>query len=543
MSDEVKTKQRLRFSLRALLFGTTVAGILVAIGADRLREYLNERSRVVPAVFDVRTGKNLLWSAKAGSQSFVGPIVHRNHVYVGTNNEAGYIKRYPNHVDLGVLLCFDAADGKLLWQASNKKLVTGRVHDWPLLGITSTPAFEGDRLWYVTNRCEVVCLDTEGFHDGEDDGDPFELRTKPGSLEADTVWKLDMMNELGVRPHNMSASSPCLVGDKLFLVTGNGVDESHVNIKDAHPPSFIALDKRTGKLLWSDASPGINILHGQWGSPTYGVIRGVPQVIFPGGDGWLYSFDPDGNADGSSKLLWKFDCNPKDSVWKLGGAGTRNNLIAAPTIHNNLVYMTVGQNPEHGEGPGRVVCIDPTKRGDVSSELVFNKNSPNQPIPHKRLQACDKTAGDFTRPNPNSALVWEYTGTDLDGDGKSSFDEEMHRSLSWIVIKDDLLFVTDFSGLFHCLDAKTGRAHWTYDLFAHCYSTPVLSADHVFVTDEDGDIDVFAISSDPKIAFPGNNPVASTMLLSSAYATPMIHKNVLYLQSQDTVYAIADPSQ
>jgi hypothetical protein len=34
----------------------------------------------------------------------------------------------------------------------------------------STPAVDGDRLWYVTNRGEVVCLDTAGFADGEDDG-------------------------------------------------------------------------------------------------------------------------------------------------------------------------------------------------------------------------------------------------------------------------------------------------------------------------------------------------------------------------------------
>ncbi len=537
-----KHKRRIRFSLRALMIGFAVVSVLVAIGVKRLREYLNTRGRVVPIVFDIKSGKNIRWMAKAGSQSYMGPVAHHDKVYVGTNNGAGYVARYPATVDLGVLLCFDAANGRLLWQASSEKLRTGRVHDWPLQGIASTPAFENDRLWYVTNRCEVVCLDTEGYYDGEDDGDSFELQGIPESNEADTVWKYDMMGELGVSPHNMSASSPCLAGNKVFVVTGNALDESHINLPNEQAPSFIALDKDTGSLLWSDASPGNNILHGQWSSPAYGVIRGVPQVIFPGGDGWLYSFDPEGNVDGSSKLLWKFDCNPKDSVWRMGGRGIRSNLIAAPTIHNDLVYMTVGEDPEHGEGPGRVWCIDPSKRGDVSPELVFSTDSPNQPIPHKRLQACDRGVGDFTRPNPNSAAVWEYTGTDLDSDGNLSFDEQMHRSLSWIVIEKDLLFVTDFSGLVHCIDIKNGQAHWTYDLLAMCWSTPVISADHIFVTDEDGDVDVFAISSDPNIAFPGNTPIASSSTWSSAYATPMIDKNVLYVLSKDTVYAISDPS-
>ena len=76
------------------------------------------------------------------------------------------------------------------------------------------------------------------------------------------------------------------------------------------------MDKNTGRVLWSDNSPGENILHGQWSSPAYGVLGGVPQVIFGGGDGWLYSFDPQGQ-DGKSKLLWKFDCNPKDAAFSL----------------------------------------------------------------------------------------------------------------------------------------------------------------------------------------------------------------------------------
>ena len=43
------------------------------------------------------------------------------------------------------------------------------------------------------------------------------------------------------------------------------------------------------------------------------MLGGVPQVIFGGGDGWLYSFAPEGDGKGNAKLLWKFDCNPKTS--------------------------------------------------------------------------------------------------------------------------------------------------------------------------------------------------------------------------------------
>src|SRR5262249_53306790 len=39
-----------------------------------------------------------------------------------------------------------------------------------LQGVCAAPLVEGERLWYVTNRGEVVCLDTKGFYDNEDDG-------------------------------------------------------------------------------------------------------------------------------------------------------------------------------------------------------------------------------------------------------------------------------------------------------------------------------------------------------------------------------------
>jgi len=132
-------------------------------------------------------------------------------IYVGTNNGGGRLDRYPSDVDLGCLLCFRESDGQFLWQHSSEKLSTGRVHDWPLQGICCAPLVEGDRLWFVTSRGEVVCLDTEGFADGENDG-PFTDETNPTGNEADAVWYLDMMRELGISQHNMCSCSVTSAG-------------------------------------------------------------------------------------------------------------------------------------------------------------------------------------------------------------------------------------------------------------------------------------------------------------------------------------------
>ncbi len=490
------------------------------------------------------TAENIKWASQLGSQSYGNPVVANGKVYVGSNNGAAYLKRYPAEVDLGALLCFDEKDGKFLWQDSSEKLPTGRVHDWPLQGICAAPIVEGDRVWYVTSRGEVKCLDAEGFLDGENDGeikDEKEAALKKNaqaeweeSKEADVIWNLDMMKELGVSQHNMCSCSLTAAGDVLFVCTANGVDEGHINLPAPFAPSFIAVDKNTGKVLWTDNTPGVNVLHGQWSSPAYAVINEQPQIIFGAGDGWVYSFDPRGES-GKPKLLWKFDCNPKKSKYTLGGRADRNHLIGTPVVYDGKVYIGVGEDPEHGEGVGHLWCIDPNKRGDVSPELVFNSADPMKQIAHKRNQASVEEDGDFTRPNPNTAAVWHYEGQDLNGDGKLKFEESMHRTCGTVAIKDDILVVADFSGLVHCLDAKTGKLHWTHDMLAASWASPLIADGKVYLGDEDGEVTVFKLS-------PKKEVLAEVNMGSAVYSTPIVANGVLYIASKNMLFAIVPPA-
>ena len=510
--------------------------------------------------FDYRTGKwdptnakNIKWVSRLGSQSYGNAVVADGQIYVGTNNSGGWLKRYPAKVDLGCLLCFDSKTGDFLWQHSSEKLPSGRVHDWPLQGICCAPLVEGDRLWFVTSRGEVRCLDTKGFYDGENDG-PFleeEKILKESETidhlkhEADVVWSYDMMAEMGISQHNMCSCSVISAGDILLVNSSNGVDVEHNYIPAPEAPSFFAMDKTTGKVLWTDNSPGLNILHGQWSSPTYAVLGGQPQAIFAGGDGWVYSFDPKGTKDGKSKLLWKFDANPKTSFWELGGRGTRNNIIATPVIYEGRVYVAVGQDPEHGEGIGHLWCIDPTKRGDVSPDLAYNASAPRTVIAPKRVQAVVPEEGDLTRPNPNSAAIWQYSSFDQNGDGEVDFEETMHRSCGTVAIRDDILYIADFSGLFHCLDAETGKVHWTYDMLAASWGSPLIVEDKVYIGDEDGEVSIFRHSADPAIAMRDVDGELEPFygvrdMNNSVYSTPIVADNVLYISNRTHLFAIAE---
>ena len=105
-----------------------------------------------------------------------------------------------------------------------------------------------------------------------------------------------------------------IVGDLVFVITGQGVDEGHFNVPVPLAPSFVVVNKKTGELVWENALPGDTVLHGSWSNPSYGVFGGKPQVLFPGGDGWLYSFVPETGElrTASSKNSCSSTCSSSD---------------------------------------------------------------------------------------------------------------------------------------------------------------------------------------------------------------------------------------
>src|SRR5688572_10268474 len=116
--------------------------------------------------FDPKTGKNIKWTARLGTETHSTPVVAGGRVYIGTNNGE---PRDPKHEgDRGVLMCFDERDGKLLWQLVVPKREEDPYHDWPKTGISSPVTVEGDRVYLVDNRGVVLCLDAQGFANGSD---------------------------------------------------------------------------------------------------------------------------------------------------------------------------------------------------------------------------------------------------------------------------------------------------------------------------------------------------------------------------------------
>ena len=314
----------------------------------------------------------------------------------------------------------------------------------------------------------------EGFLDGKNDG-PYTPETYTGPIDGDIVWKLDMIQELGVYPHNMSASSPVIEGDLVFVITGNGVDEGHIVIPAPEAPDFIAVNKHTGEVVWDRNNPGDKIIHGQWSSPAVGVIGGQEQVIFPGGDGRLYAFAPE-----TGELLWSFQGNPAGSVYKLGGLGTRNEIIATPVIYARQGLLL------HGPGP----------------------------------RARRRARATFTPSTARSAAT-------LPAPAPSGTTPKSNRSLSTVAIHDGVLYHCDLSGIFRAIDAATGKVLWLHDLGSAVWSSPSLVDGKVYMGDEDGDVTIFKAGREKVVLNKVN-------MGSSVYTTPVAANGVLFIANQRT---------
>jgi outer membrane protein assembly factor BamB len=166
--------------------------------------------------------------------------------------------------------------------------------------------------------------------------------------------------------------------------------------------------------------------------------------------------------------------------------------------------------------------------------LAVHVDDRTKPIPHRRLIAVEAEEGEVAIDNPNSAVVWHYDKFDQNDDGEFDFEETMHRSCGTVAIKNDLLFISDFSGLFHCLDAMTGKVHWTYDMLAAVWGSPLIVDGKVYIGDEDGEVSVFELTAEP------HEPLAEINMLNSVYSTPIVANGVLFVSNKTHLFAIEE---
>jgi outer membrane protein assembly factor BamB len=455
----------------------------------------------LPASFDPKTGRNVKWVARLGTETHATPVVANGRVFLGTNNGA---PRDPRHEgDRGVFLCFEEATGQFLWQLVVPKIKTSMYWDWPGAGICSTPSVEGDRVYLVSNRGEMMCLDALGLANGNDGPYQDEARHSvppgaepipPGKADADILWLFDMIKEEGVRQHDSAHGSPLIHGPFLYVNTSNGVDDTHKHIAAPDAPSLLAFDKLTGRLVARDDEHiGPRIFHSTWSSPALAEVNGRALILFCGGDGVVYAFEPVQTAPPAGevaklKKVWWFDGDPtapKEDVHRYNSnrKESPSNIKSLPVFHQNRVFVTVGGDLWWGKNQAWLKCIDATMTGDLTRR----------------------------------GEVWSYA-------------LEKH-CMSSPAIAEGLVFVGDSGRRIHCVDAATGQPCWTHDVKGEVWASPLVADGKAYFATRNGEFLVFAAQREKKL-------LSEISLGSPISATPIAANGVLYVATMRQLYAL-----
>ena len=430
-----------------------------------------------PMDWDAATGRNIVWSVPLGNETYGRPVVADGVVYIGTDNAGRMNPEYL--ATSGVLMAFRAEDGEFLWQDVSPRVQRG-LREFLLPSTTGTPYVEGNRVYYVTAECQLRSLDTQGFRDGENNG-PYREELFQNEEAADIVWELDMCGRLGVFPHEATNSDVVPVGDLLMVSTSNGQNEGHTRVPAPRAPSLIAVDKHTGEVIWRTVGPGAQVLHGQWSSPVAIDVGGRTQVLSGGGDGVLRAYDA-----ASGREIWRFDGNPKDAPFlPRPRVFSRGSIIAAPVVADGRVFIAMGQDPTHGNGPSLIHAISPNGQGDVTT----------------------------------SRLLWT--------------SHDVGRVIATPIVRDGLLYVGDVGGAVSCLDAATGALVWKHDTHAAIWGSFVFAGDRLYVGNADGRMTVFRAGRQKDV-------LAEIEMDAPLYSRPTIVGDAMYVATSNRLYLIEE---
>ena len=371
-----------------------------------------------PTDWSIKAGdeRNIAWMAKVGRMSFGCPVVSDGLVWIGTNNE---VPRDPAAKgDGSVLMCFRAQDGKFLWQhVTPRNPEYDRHGEWGSYPLRSTPLVQGDRLWFMNNRWEVICLDIGPL--------------KRDGNAAVELWRTDLIAKAGIWPQVLGMGygptiSMVILDGRLYLPTTTGIEWRGQRMSRPEAPALICLDARTGSVLGRERS-GIAARTplANWSSPSLARVQDRTLLLFGGGDGFLYAFDPVPSESGTLREIWKVDCRPPGQE-PLG-------IVASPVVHQGRVYVTVGLDSD-STGDGRLSCVDAA----------------------------------------TGRLLWNF--------------KELGTSMSNVVVMDGLVVAIAQLGIIYGLESSTGRKMWEYDCLSVTTTSPTLVDGRVYLTNGDDEV-------------------------------------------------------
>jgi len=249
-----------------------------------------------------KEGPKLLWQVKAIGHGFSTPAVVGDRIYLLSNTGK----------DNEFAQALDVKDGKQVWSHRLGKVGPNFGPQYP--GARSTPTVDGDRLYALGSDGDLACLET--------------ATGKPR-------WHKNLRTDFEGRPGYWAyAESPLIDGDVLVCTPGG---------KEA---TLVALDKKTGEVIWKAAVPGGDLA--AYASAIVVEAGGVKQYV------QFLQRGVVGVDAKTGKFLWRYAKTAQGSPAN----------IPTPLAHAGYVYTGTGRG-----GAGLVKLK--VSGGEVEAQPVY----------------------------------------------------------------------------------------------------------------------------------------------------------------------------
>lgn len=413
---------------------------------------------------------------------------------------------------------------------------------------------------------------------GVADGRPTAVEWDAGK-DTNILWKTPIPG--------LAHASPIVWGDRIFIATAvsshpntdfrHGLygDVTPSNDTTRHTWKMMALDKRTGRILWEriayEGAPRAKRHPKATQASSTPATNGKVVVALFGSEG-LYAYDFSG------KLLWKQDLGVLSAGWFYDpdyewGVGS------SPIIYKDLVIVQCDVQENSFIAAFRLSDgkqVWRASRDELPSwgtPTIYDDGKRTELITHatKFIRGYDPLTGrelwrlsgnsEITTPTPLVAhgfifVTNGYRGIQPiyairpggQGDISLKDGEEANQFVAWSkkrggpytptpVIYGDYLYAISNNGVLTAYHAKTGERIYQQRVGpGGAYSASPIAADgKLYLSSEDGDI--YVIKAGPQFELLAKNPMGEVLM-----ATPAISDGVLIVRSIKHLFAVAPPA-
>ena len=386
-------------------------------------------------------GENLIWF-----QEYIGrstPAVFDGRVCANGRTGDGVEKKE-------IVTCWDARDGSKLWEHTFSVLNTtvpfNRV-GWG--SVTGDP--ETGYLYALNVDGHLHCFNREG----------------------DIVWSWRLAEDLGrASGYGGRTSTPVIDEDRLIL----GVIGSAWGSLGGPPRHrYAAFDKLTGRVRWV-STPG--------GQPADLNTQSVPIVAVVNGRRLII----DGNADGH---IYAIQARTGVKVWEFHLS--QRGINVSPVIDGSTVYVAHSEENIDQGTMGRVVAIDATGSGDITS----------------------------------SGELWRIN--------------DLAVGFSSPLIHDGILYLIDNSANLVAVDAASGAIRWEYSIGNVGKSSPVWADGKLYLTETNGNVHILRVGPDGPTALDHDELEVADGRYAEIYGSFAPAYGRLYVTAESGIYCIGDP--